>query len=249
MPLVSDPSRPRTHAGFRGIKAEGGWAGVNVDYAPVSPDADETPEVASDCWDDAAVGALGVVVDAIHAHGSLAGIELNHGGALSSNGESRHHRIAPSQRGSTSLGGGSAKEMTRDDIRRVQSDFAAAAVRARDAGFGIVYAYAAHGYLMTQFLSPLTNRRTDEYGRSLENRARFLQETLHLVREAVGSDCAIATRISADGGHGLEGIVIDETLDVVRLVIPWWTCSTSMSARGRRTRGRRATTPRDRNCP
>ena len=213
-------SRPLTHAAFRGIKAEGGWAGVNVDYAPVSPDADETPEVASDCWDDESMKALGLVVDAIHAHGALAGIELNHGGAFSGNGDSRHHRIAPSQLGSASLRGGVAKEMTRDDVRRVQQDFVSAAVRARDVGFDIVYTYAAHGYLMTQFLSRVTNRRTDEYGGSLENRARFLQETLCLIREAVGSDCAIATRISAHGGNELEGIVHEEMLEVVRLVDP-----------------------------
>lgn len=213
-------ARPRTHAAFRAIKAEGGWAGVNVDYAPVSPDADENPEVASDCWDAESMQALGLVAEAIHAHGALAGIELTHGGSFAANGESRHHRIAPSQLGSASVRGGLAKEMTRDDIRRVQRDFVTAAERARDVGFDIVYAYAAHGYLMTQFLSPVTNRRTDGFGGSLENRARFLTETLQLMRDAVGSECAIATRFSAHGGEELEGIRSEEMLDVVRLVDP-----------------------------
>lgn len=213
-------SRPRTHAAFRGIKAEGGWGGVNVDYAPVSADSDECPAVASDCWDDEGMAALGLVVDAIHAHGSLAGIELHHGGALAENGESRHHRLAPSQIGSASHRGSLAKEMTLQDIRRVQHDFVRAAQRARDVGFDIVYAYGAHGYLMTQFLSPVTNRRTDGYGGSLSNRARFQQETVELMREAVGSDCAIALRMSAHGGDELAGIDVEEMLEVVRLMDP-----------------------------
>ncbi|MCZ3386656.1 MAG: FAD-dependent oxidoreductase [Actinomycetia bacterium] len=213
-------SRPLTHAAFRGIKAEGGWGGVNVDYAPVSSDADETPAVASDCWDQEGMTALGLVVEAIHAHGSLAGIELNHGGAYAPNGESRHARIAPSQIGSFSLRGSLAKEMTLHDIRRVQKDFVRAAQRARDVGFDIVYLYGAHGYLVTQFLSPITNRRSDEYGGSLRNRARFQIETLQMMREAVGEDCAIATRVSADGGDELKGIEIDEMLEVISLVDP-----------------------------
>lgn len=212
--------KPRTHAAFRGVKAEGGWAGVNVDYAPVSTDADESPAVASDCWDEAGMRALGLVVDAIHEHGSLAGIELNHGGAYSENGESRHPRIAPSQIGSYPLRGSLAKEMTADDIRRVQADFVTAAVRARDVGFDIVYAYAAHGYIFTQFLSPVTNRRNDGYGGSLQNRARLLVETLELMHEAVGGECAIATRVSAAGGAELPGIEAEEILEVVSMIDP-----------------------------
>ncbi len=206
---------PRTHAAFRAIKAEGGWGGVNVDYAPVSRDSDETPAVASDAWDDASMAALGTIASAIHAHGSLAGIELHHGGASAVNGASRAARLAPSQRGSEVQYAGSAREMTRDDIRRVQDDFVTAAKRARDVGFDIVYVYGAHGYLMTQFLSPLTNRRTDSYGGSLANRARFQRETVEKVRAAVGADCAVAVRMAVHGGTGLEGIEIDEMLEVV----------------------------------
>ena len=212
--------KPRTHAAFRGVKAEGGWGGVNVDYSPVSPDADETPAVGANCWEPADLQALALVVDAVHAHGSLAGIELHHGGARSPNGESRHHRIAPSQAGSAWAYAGAAKEMTVADIRRVQADFVRAAQRARDVGFDITYVYGAHGYLMGQFLSPITNRRTDAYGGSLANRARFYRETLEAVREAVGDDCAVATRITIHGAEGLAGIDIEEMLEVVALLDP-----------------------------
>jgi dimethylamine/trimethylamine dehydrogenase len=81
-----------------------------------------------------------------------------------------------------------------------------AALRARDAGFDIVYVYGAHGYLLTQFFSPHTNRRTDGYGGTLANRGRFWLETLEKVRDTVGADCAIATRIPVHGREGLPGI-------------------------------------------
>jgi len=212
--------KPRTQAAFRGVKAAGGWGGVCVEYAPVSTDSDEVPAVAASFWDDDDAAALALTVSAIHAHGSLAGLELFHGGSASVNGESRAVRVAPSQVASQVQFGGLAKEMTRDDISRVQRDWVTAAQRARDVGFDIVYVYGAHGYLMTQFLSPHTNRRTDGYGGSLDNRARFWLETLTAVRDAVGDDCAIATRIGVHGRDGLPGIEIDDMLQALALADP-----------------------------
>lgn len=212
--------KPRTQAAFRAIKAEGGWGGVNVDYAPVSRDSDETPAIAAEIWEDSDARALGLAADAIHAHGSLAGIELYHGGSESLNGESRANRVAPSQIGSEWKYASLAKQMTLEDIRRVQDDFVLAARRARDVGFDIVYVYGAHGYLMTQWLSPHTNRRTDGYGGSLANRARFQLETLERVREAVGDDCAVAIRMAVHGADELPGIELDEMLEFVRMADP-----------------------------
>ena len=110
--------------------------------------------------------------------------------------------------------------MTLDDIERVQSDFVTAAIRARDVGFDIVYVYGAHGYLMGQWLSTATNRRTDGYGGSLANRARFQTETLERVKAAVGDECAIAVRMTIDGREELPGLDIDEMLEVVRMSDP-----------------------------
>ena len=106
--------------------------------------------------------------------------------------------------------------MTRRDIRRLVDDSALAARRSREAGFDIVYVYGAHTYLMGQFLSPQYNRRTDEYGGSLANRARAWLETLEAVREAVGDDCAIACRVAVDRLDAL-GIDLDEGLEFVTL--------------------------------
>src|SRR5258707_6662807 len=83
--------KPRTQAAFRAIKAEGGWGGVCVEYAPVSRDADEVPAVAANMWDDADARGLALTAEAVHSHGALAGLELYHGGASSLNGESRRY--------------------------------------------------------------------------------------------------------------------------------------------------------------
>lgn len=209
--------RPRAQAAFRAIKAEGGWGGVCVEYAAISRDSDEIPAISADLWDDRDARALGLAADAIHAHGALAGLELFHGGAASPNGSSRAVRLAPSQAASELQRGGLAKEMTVGDIARVQRDWVAAARRAADAGYDIIYVYGAHGYLMTQFISPVTNRRTDGYGGSLANRGRFWLETLAAVRDAVGARCAIATRMSVHGGTGLPGIESDDMLTLVEM--------------------------------
>ncbi|HUZ39528.1 MAG TPA: FAD-dependent oxidoreductase [Streptosporangiaceae bacterium] len=215
--------RPRTQAAFRAVKAEGGWGGVCVEYAPVSPDSDEVPAIAAELWSAADARALALAAEAIHAHGSLAGLELFHGGAASPNGVSRSVRLAPSQVASELQWGGLAKEMTADDIARVQRDWVRAARFGADAGFDIVYVYGAHGYLMTQFLSAVTNRRADGYGGSLANRGRFWLETLAAVRSAVGADCAVATRIAVHGNsgvpgaEGLPGIEVDDMLALIAM--------------------------------
>jgi dimethylamine/trimethylamine dehydrogenase len=212
--------KPRTQAAFRGMKAEGGWGGVCVEYAPVSRDSEETPAVAAEIWDEQDIANLALTTEAIHRHGALAGLELFHGGSASVNGASRATRIAPSAQGAEIIWAAGSREMSLADIERVQVDFVTAARRARDAGFDIVYVYGAHGYLLTQFLSPVTNCRTDSYGGSLANRARFHLETVEAVRDAVGSDCAIATRMCIDGRDSIPGIHIDEMLEVVEMLDP-----------------------------
>src|SRR2546423_6107560 len=99
--------------------------------------------------------------------------------------------------------------MDKDDIRDVQQMYVDAAKRARTAGFDIVYVYGSHSYLPQQFLTPYYNHRTDEYGGTLENRARFWRETIEQVKEAVGDDCAIAVRISADMFIGEAGTPLE----------------------------------------
>ncbi len=110
-----------------------------------------------------------------------------------------------------------SQRMDRSDIRAFRQWHLAAAKRARQAGFDIVYVYPTHGYLMAEFLSRSHNDRTDEYGGSLENRVRLFREILEETREAVGDRCAIAVRFSADG-HGDEHLSATEAHDVIGLL-------------------------------
>ena len=207
--------KPWTQAAFRGMKAEGGWAAVCTEYCSISPDSDETPYVSARLWDDEDMRALALMTEAAHEHGALAGVELWHGGVYAESREARLPQLAPSQIASDMDSMVVPKAMERDDIRRAQGEWVAAARRARTAGFDIVYVYGSHTYLPSQFLSPVYNRRTDEYGGSFENRARFWLEAIELVKEAVGDDVAIAVRIAADTLE-LSGVPIEEGLEFIR---------------------------------
>jgi dimethylamine/trimethylamine dehydrogenase len=196
--------KPASQARFRGMKAEGGWAAVCTEEALVSVDSDFWPVFSTRMCDDA------------HANGALAGIELAHGGAHARARDARVPAVAPSQLTSDYDPFVTPKRMEKDDIRRVQADWTVAARRSREAGFDIVYVYGGHSYLPLQFLSPFYNRRTDEYGGPLENRARFWLETLELVREAIGDDCAIAVRLCVEA-LGPAGVELEEGLGFVGL--------------------------------
>ena len=206
--------KPGSQAAHRGVKAEGGWAGICTEYSPVGLDSDESPYISAQLWDEDDLGNLALMVDAVHEHGSLAGLELTHSGVHAQNAETRWPAVAPSQLAGDYHPIIVPKEMEQSDIRRVQGDWVRAAQQARSVGFDIVYVYGGHSYLLTQFLSPFYNKRTDEYGAALENRARMWLETLELVREAIGDECAIAVRVGVDL---TPGIAIDDALEFVRL--------------------------------
>ena len=198
------------------MKAEGGWAAVCTEWAPVSPDADESPYVSALLWDEDDARNLALMCDEVHAHGALAGIELVHTGVHDNARQSRWPLVAPSQLASFYQPSCVPKTMEKADIERIQADWVRAARRAREVGFDIVYVYGGHSYLPLQFLSPFYNRRSDEYGGSFANRARFWLETIELVREAVGEECAIAVRLSVDAA-GPAGVKLEEGLAFVRL--------------------------------
>jgi dimethylamine/trimethylamine dehydrogenase len=206
--------KPGSQARYRATKAEGGWAAVCTEYCAVSPDSDETPFISARLWDDGDLRALALMCDEVHSHGALAGVELHHSGVHCPRREYRLPALAPSQLGSDYLLV-TPKAMEVADIRRVQADWAAAARRAREAGFDVVYVYGAHSYLPMQFLSPFYNRRIDSYGGSFENRARFWLELLELTREAVDGECAVVSRIAVDA-LGPYGVELDEGLAFVR---------------------------------
>ena len=194
--------KPGFQAAHRSLKAEGGWGAMNTEYCSIHPESDDTHRLSARIWDEGDVRNLKAMTDEVHKHGALAGIEMWYGGAHAPCMESRATPRGPSQYASEFETLTYCKEMDLDDIKQVQQYYVDAALRARDAGFDIVYVYGAHSYLPLQFLSPYYNKRTDQYGGSLGNRARFWLETLEGVRKAVGKDCAIATRFAVDTLYG-----------------------------------------------
>src|SRR5690606_15127989 len=180
-------------------------------------------------WDDDDVRNMAAMTDAVHRHGALAGVELWHGGQRSSNHHSRETALGPSST-PTAESPWQCMRMDRADIARYRRWHTQAAIRARDAGFDIVYAYAAHTYLLAQFLDPAGNPRTDEYGGTVANRSRLLREVLEDMREAIGSTCALAVRIEVlhqDGSGREERDALLESVsplvDLFDLTVPDYT--------------------------
>jgi dimethylamine/trimethylamine dehydrogenase len=211
--------KPKSGAALRAVKAQGGWGVVCTEYCSIHPSSDDSPYSFLSIWDDGDVRALAKTADAIHAHGSLAGIELWHGGAHTNNRLTREPLLAPSARPAHIVQPGSARRLDREDIRALRGWQRRAARRAVQAGFDIVYVYAGHDFLPFQFLSPRTNRRSDEYGGPLVNRVRLLREMIEETREAVGPDRAVAIRLAVDELHGPGGINHDgEGAEVVEML-------------------------------
>jgi dimethylamine/trimethylamine dehydrogenase len=217
-------SLPHVRAGFRETKAEGGWGVVCTGAVSMHPSSDDSPLPFAILWDDKDIRAHALMTDAVHKHGSLAGIELWHGGACTLNRTSRMAPLSPSGMPwmSTHLGFvGNLRPRVMDaaDIRDLVRWQAAGARRAMQAGFDIIYVYAGMGYLPYEFLLPEYNHRTDAYGGSIENRVRLVREMLEATHEAVGGKCAVALRISLEELRGKPGKnAVSEAHEVVSLL-------------------------------
>lgn len=203
--------RPGEQAYFRAMAAEGGWGAVNTEYCSIHPESDDTPYVSARLWDEGDVRNLALMCERVHEHGALAGAQLWYGSKHTLNYESRVPPRGVSQVPSDYVPYQSCATMSKRDIRELQNFYVAAAKRARSAGFDIVNVYGGHTHpILHQFLEPFYNRRTDEYGGTLENRARLWLETLELIREAIGDDCAISCRFGIDTLRGGKGIRAEE---------------------------------------
>jgi dimethylamine/trimethylamine dehydrogenase len=212
---------PSALAAMRGMKAEGGWAVVCTEMTEIHPTADVTPYVELRLWSDQDIPIHAHIAEAIHAHGSLAGIELCHSGATAVNLWSREIPFAPSERPVSGSFNDPvhARAMDKQDIRNLRLAHKTAALRALRAGYDLVYVYAGHGLgIFQQFLSRATNERSDEYGGSLENRARLLREVIEETKDAVGDRCAVPVRISMNEFQGGAGLEPAEVMDAIALM-------------------------------
>ncbi|MCH8177184.1 MAG: NAD(P)-binding protein, partial [Proteobacteria bacterium] len=198
---------PQSHAKMREAKAEGGWAVVCAEECMIHPSSDYSPEPQARLWDEYDVKCLGLMVDAVHRHDALAGVQLAHNGAGTQNLYTRLPPIGPSDQASVNNLPSQARGMNKNDIREFRRWHRNAALRAKRADTDIVYVYAGHdSTLLMHFLSARRNQRTDEYGGSLENRVRLLREVLEETKDAVGDRCAVAIRLAVDELLGPEGI-------------------------------------------
>lgn len=207
----------RSNLDYYRLKAAGGCALVTVGdvIVDIGTGRSHPQQVGMD--DPGIVPYLVQMASVIHAGGAAASVELDHGGALCSpeflGGK---NAIGPS--GYVDSWGDTVEEMTEEQIFAIADAFGAAAAMAKDCGFDMVMIHAGHGWLLHQFISEITNHRTDRWGGSFENRMRFPLLVVEKVRQAVGRNFPIDIRISGservEGGYGIDtGIEIAKALD------------------------------------
>ena len=184
---------------MRRTKAEGGWGVIFTEQTEIHPTSEITPFIEQHLWDDRDIPALARMAEAMKSHGALAGIQLAYSGI---NGPNLYSREVP-----LAVSGGpiltftsdpiQARTMDRSDIADLRRRFRAAFRRSQQAGFDLICLYGAHGFgIFQHFLSRATNQRTDEYGGSLENRARCLREVVQDARDETNGELAISLRLS-----------------------------------------------------
>jgi 2,4-dienoyl-CoA reductase-like NADH-dependent reductase (Old Yellow Enzyme family)/thioredoxin reductase len=196
-------------------RAKGGAGLIITEISAVHPTGIAIPsELGS--YDDRFIPGLKKLADVIHAGGSKAALQLHHTGRESLFLLKAGKAIAPSPIRSLVFGL-TPREMTRGEVQELIAAFGAAAFRAKQAGFDAVEVHGAHGYLLTQFLSALSNQRTDEYGGDLSNRSRFIREVLQEVRRRVGDEFPVSLRLSAE-----EFIKGGYTVDDLKPLLPEW---------------------------
>lgn len=201
-----------THYGSRAI---GGVGCIIVEATAVSPEGRITDEDLG-LWDDSLIKGMRELVEEIHRYGAKAVIQLQHAGRKSTSTASPH--LAPSAvRFSDQYE--LPVEMDVEEIKDVQAQFIAAALRAQKAGFDGIELHAAHGYLLHEFLSPLSNHRSDAYGGSPEDRARILRELIVDLRKALKDSTWLQVRVSASD-YDPAGLKPMDLVEILKPVAP-----------------------------
>ncbi|RKR73735.1 NADH:flavin oxidoreductase/NADH oxidase [Frondihabitans australicus] len=202
------------HLVHLGSFARGGAGAIITEATAVVPEGRISPNDLG-IWNDEQRDAYRPIVDFVHAEGSKIGVQLAHAGRKASTARTWDPQVgtlSEAEHGWPVVGPSpiafdgldTPRELTAAEVEGVVQAFVDAAVRSQQAGFDFVELHAAHGYLMHQFLSPLSNERTDQYGGSLENRARIVIDAVKGIRAATGEGFPIVVRFSAtdwvDGG-------------------------------------------------
>ena len=204
------------HADYYAARAEGG-AGLIVLEEHIVHASDMPYESAVLGFLAGTAQAEKPVIERIHEHGSLVFVQLNHNGQQSTSVHHQHEMWAPSPVPDVASRE-TPKEMELSEIRAVIDGFASVAHAVTQAGVDGVELQMADSSLLRQFLSPLTNQRSDAYGGELENRLRFVQETLETVDQAIGTDHVLGVRFCADELAPWAGLTPEQSLEIVRLL-------------------------------
>ena len=199
-----------THYATRAI---GNVGMIIVEATAVSPEGRITDNDLG-IWDDQFIPGLKQLTDEIHRYGSFAVIQLAHAGRKSQSSANPH--IAPSAL-SFSDQYETPVQMEEDEIKELKDNFVKAAKRAIEAGFDGIEIHGAHGYLIHEFLSPLSNHRLDQYGGSLDNRARLLREVITEVKKSIPNEILFQVRVSASD-YDPEGINVHDVIEALRPV-------------------------------
>jgi 2,4-dienoyl-CoA reductase-like NADH-dependent reductase (Old Yellow Enzyme family) len=193
--------------------ARGGVGLIITGYAYVAPEGLGLPKQTG-VYSDFLIQALALMTDAVHEADGLVALQIVHAGGQTRPDWTGSQPVGPSKM-IHPLFGLEVKALSRDQIHRVVEAFALAASRAKAAGFDAVQLHGAHGYLINQFLSPNTNLREDDYGGSIENRARFCYEVYDAVRAEVGNDYPVFIKLnSEDAIDG--GLELSDAVEVAR---------------------------------
>lgn len=197
-------------------RAKGGLAMIIHEYTGVD-DVDSIPSIHNlRIARDYHISAMEELTDAVHLYGCKIVAQIHHGGATSNPAFTGRDNLAPSAV-PIAPGRPVPKEMTLEDIKRVEQKFIDAAVRCRKAGYDAVELHGAHGYLIAQFFSKYYNRRTDAYGGSVENRCRFIAEIIAGIREKLGKNFPILVRMCGDEMTPVEGFLnLEEGIEIAR---------------------------------
>ena len=205
---------------FHESMAAGGTAMTTLAYCSVSPDGRTLP--GQIVLQPDSLAHLRVLTDAVHRHGAAASAQITHGGCFTFLRERSTPRPQSASGGLNKIGmlsGMFRKQAMREtDMNRVIDEFAQGARLAREAGFDAVEIHMGHGYLLSQFISPLYNKRRDSYGGSLENRLRFPRQVLRAVLDAVGREMAVLCKYSvtegvSGGNRPEDGVAIARLLE------------------------------------
>lgn len=219
-PMVTNYATPEGEVTQRLIdylvaRAWGGVGLIEVEASYVRPDGRGFVNELGIHRDELIPG-LRQLTDLVHQGKAKVALQVFHAGRQTSSSITSMQPVAPSPLADPSTGE-TPHELTIDEIHEVQEAFVQAARRAKEAGFDAVEVHGAHGYLIAQFLSPFSNRRTDEYGGNLEGRARFAVEIVRKIRQTVGNDYPIFFRISGDE-YVPGGLDLPQTKAIARML-------------------------------